>query len=106
MQYHQKVATGPKMYIESRSNFVRLNVAQEVMRFAVTQQAEFVDTMTQQAEEARKEAARKAAAGKEAVRQQQKANPSDDPVGQAFGSDESQPQKVAGALGIAIDIQV
>lgn len=89
------------MYIESRNNFVRLNVAQEVMRFAVSKQAEFVDTMTQQAEEARKEAAKQAAADKEANGKR-----NGQPEVQAISTSDQQPQKVAGTLGVAVDIQV
>lgn len=95
------------MYIESQSSFVRLNVAQEVMRFAVAKQAEFVETMARQAEEARKDAARKAAAD-EAFKVDIGNKEQGDQAGESTTAEQKQPepQKVASGLGIAVDIQV
>jgi hypothetical protein len=90
------------MYIESRNNLVRLNVAQEVMRFAVDKQAEFADSVARQAEEARKEMARKASAEVETEANKNRNGQTERTV----ETDEQQPQKVAGGLGITIDIQV
>lgn len=83
------------MFIESRDAFVRLNVAQEVMRVAV-------DSQTQFAEEAERSAERARAEETERVREEA----ASDDQAHDDGLNEREPQNVEGSLGISIDIEV
>lgn len=81
------------MLTGSRDIAVRLNVAQEVMRVAVTQQAQFVEAAEQQVERAREEEA-------DRVRE------SDFDTRDQSDSSEREPQDGAGSLGTSLDIEV